>query len=217
MATMSCRQQRRQESRRGKVLELQLQSELECRDPQGALVVHLLQVFMLQEALVVCLLCQIYIHHRGGELLRRRWAMTLKCEECGVHHLSRGEILQWTCHARRMLFPHRSSHHVVDDLLKTFLFLFICQEQRRRRATELPCIMAECVLSKLRLRRLEYLRQYRDQCRLVKDFNTVARRRVELGTKKQELSGQEVRKFVHQVILTGVSYIGTTTVEIHPE
>ena len=33
--------------------------------------------------------------------------------------------------------------------------------------------MAECVLPKLRLRRLKYLRQGRDQCHLVKGCNTV--------------------------------------------
>ena len=90
--------------------------------------VHLLQVCMLQEALVVCLLCQIYVHHRGGELLRRRWAMTLKCEECSVHHQSRGETRRWTCHGLLTLFLHRSNHHVNDDLLRMFLFLFMYQE-----------------------------------------------------------------------------------------
>ena len=153
--------------------------------------VHLLQKCMHQEAPVVYVPWEIYVHHHGGELLKKRWAMTLKCEECSVHHQSRGGTRQWTCRDRRMLFLHRSNHHVNDDHLKMFLFLHTCQELKRRRSTELLCIMAECVLPKLRLRRLEYLRQYRDQCRLVKDFNTVmglceVRRslRAELGTNK---------------------------------
>ena len=69
--------------------------------------------------------------------------------------------------------------------------------------------MAECVLPELLPRRLEYLRQCRDQCHLVKGCNTVMglcevrhSLRVELG---------EVRKFVHQATLTGAS------VEMHPE
>ena len=65
MATMSCHQQLRQKSHRERVLQLQLQSEPDCQDPQGALVVRLLQVYVHQEALVVCLLCLSCIHHRG--------------------------------------------------------------------------------------------------------------------------------------------------------
>ena len=166
---------------------------------------------------MVCLLTRSCVHHLVGELPKKRWAMTLQCEEYSVHHRSRGGTRRWTCHARRMLFPHRSSHHVVDDLLKMFLFLFICQEQRRRRATELPCIMAECVLSKLRLRRLEYLRLHWDQRRLVKEFNSEMdlyaahhSLRAVPGTSKWDLSRQEAQRFVHRVTLMGAS------VESHP-
>ena len=85
----------------------------------------------LQEALQVCLLCLSCIHHLGGELLKKRWAMTLSCKEDSVRKRGRGAICR--CHARRMLPLHRSNHHAVDDPLKIFLF----QERKRRRATEL--------------------------------------------------------------------------------
>ena len=54
---------------------------------QEARVAYLLWV------LLECILkLVIYVHHHhGGELPRKRWAMTLKYEECSVRHQSRGE------------------------------------------------------------------------------------------------------------------------------
>ena len=47
---------------------------------------------VLQEALVVCLLMLNCVHHLVGELPKKHWATTLKCEEYSVHHRSRGGI-----------------------------------------------------------------------------------------------------------------------------
>ena len=77
--------------------------------------------------------------------------------------------------------------------------------------------MAECVLPKHRLRRLEYLRLRRDRCRLVKEFKSEMdlyavhhSLRAVPGMSEWDLLRQEAQSFVHRVTLMGAS------VESHP-
>ena len=112
-----------------------------------------------------------------------------------------------------MLPLHRSNHHAVDDPLKMFLFLF----QELRRATELQCIMVECVQSRLRPLKSERPCQHWDQCRLVREFKSEkdlsgARHslRAVPGMSQWELLRQAPQGTEQRTTLLGAS------VEIHP-